>query len=124
MNAIFNAYQNKTLADDGAYMSADAKKFARDFKRRLTLNAKKRDMEVVNFSVNHYDFSGFIRKDGKYVYFSYDIPRWGEPINFYASGCTNGFLVRTAEHEKDYRGGNNNFTNLMHLLDKIEELLR
>lgn len=124
MNVIFNTYNNKTLMDAGSYMSDEAKKFARDFKRRLSLNAKKRGMEVVNFNTGHYYFSGFVKKDDKYVYFSYDIPRWEEPIDLHASGCSKGFLVRTAENEKDYHGGHNNFTNLIHFMDKVEELLR
>ncbi|MEE0930533.1 MAG: hypothetical protein UIM53_05990 [Acutalibacteraceae bacterium] len=119
MNNIFKQYNNRVLNDDGAYMSEDAKKFAKDFKRRLTFNAKKRGMEVANFSIGHYYISGFLKKNDKYVYFNYNIPRYYEEINFF----DRNFLIRTAADEKDYHGGYNNFTNLMNFMDTAEKLL-
>lgn len=124
MNRFFNQYEGTFIEDGGAYMSESAKKFARDFKRRLVANLKERDMELVKFTVGHYFISAFIKKNGRFVYLSYNTPRWGEPIRFNKTDALNGFLVRTAENEKDYHGGPNNFTNLIGLIDKAEELLR
>lgn len=124
MKKIYEQYHFKSVEDDGTYMSEEAKKFARDFKRRLSVNAKERGMSVVNFSVGHYFISSFLKRADKFVYFSYYIPRYEAPFDFNRQDCYEGFLVRTAEHEKDYRGGHNNFTNLLGLLDKAEELLR
>jgi len=45
--------------------------------------------------------SGFIEKNGKYVYLSISDSGLGKPI-----------LFRTAKNEKDYTGGSNNFANL------------
>lgn len=123
MEVVVRKYQNKILEDWGSVMSNEAKQFAKDFKRRLNLNAKNRKMEVVNFSVGHYFLSGFIKKNDKYVYFSYNIPRYETPINLYSRSCHSGFLVRSAEHEKDYRGGFNNFCNLPQFFDTVEYLL-
>lgn len=122
MEQIIKKYQNRALEDWGSVMSAEAKQFAKDFKRRLSFNAKKRGIEIVGWNVNHYDFSGFLKKNDKYVYFSYNIPRYEEPINL-LSRNHNGFLVRTAEHEKDYRGGYNNFCNILQFFDSVEYLL-
>ena len=51
-------------------------------------------MNLVEFHVGHYDFGGFAEKDGKYVYFSYNCPRYGTPINFEKTDCIEGFLSR------------------------------
>ena len=124
MEQLIKKYQNRTLEDWGSEMSPEAKQFAKDFKRRLTLNAKNKGIEVVNFSVSHYYFSGFLKKNDKYVYFSYDIPRYETPIDLYGLNPSNAFLVRTAKNEKDYRGGYNNFCHILQFFDLVEQLLR
>lgn len=123
MEQLIKKYQNRTLEDWGSEMSPEAKQFAKDFKRRLNLNANKRGLTLVSWSVNHYDFSGFLKKDDKYVYFSYDIPRYETPVDLYGLSPHNAFLVRTAKHEKDYRGGYNNFCNILQFFDMVENLL-
>lgn len=122
MKAILNKYQGKALEDWGSEMSPEAKQFTKDLKRRLSLNAKNRNMEVVNFKEGHYYISGFIKKNDKYVYFTYNFPRHGMEINLYDNGCWGGFLVRTAENEKDYNGGHNNFCNILQIFDTAERL--
>ena len=124
MEQIIKKYQNRALEDWGSVMSTEAKQFSKDFKRRLNLNLKKKGMEIVNFNTGHYYISGFIKKKDKYVYFTYNFPRHGMAINLHDNGCWGGILVRTAENEKDFTGGHNNFTNLLGLMDKIEELMR
>lgn len=71
---------------------------------------------------NHYDCSGFLCKDGKYIYISYSIPRYGEKINFDDSGYINGVLYRTAENDHDFHGGHNNFSSISNLPRKIIEM--
>ena len=123
METMIRKYQNKILEDWGSVMSPDAKQFAADFKRALTKQAKNRRMEVVAFKTNHYDFSGFLKKNDKCVYFSYNIPRYETPINLYSRSYMSGFLVRKADHEKDYKGGYNNFCNILQFFDTVEYLL-
>lgn len=81
-------------------------------------------MDVVGFIKGRYYISGFIRKDGKYAYFSYSVPRYGYPIDFNKTDACEGFLLRTAENEHDFRGGHNNFTNLSCFMDMLERLLK
>lgn len=123
MLEIIRKYNNKGVEDWGSVMSTEAKKFCSDFKRRLNMNCRKRGWELVKFSPNHYDFSGFIKKDDRYVYFNYNIPRGGNPMNLLSRSYHSGLLVRTAEHDKDYRGGYNNFCSLENFLDSVEYLL-
>ena len=86
--------------------------------------------ELVNQSYGHYDVSGFIRRNDKYVYFSYSNSlNYGgrtyvalKENNSY-SGCCTPLLIRTAKNDSDYRGGYNNFTSFENCQSLIERLL-
>ena len=126
MKKIYDQYNFKSVEDAGSTMSEEAKRFARDFKRRLVANTKARGIKVVGYTVGHYFISGFLFSENteKFVYFSYDIPRYEAPFDFNRKDCYEGFLVRSAKHARDFTGGHNNFTNLMGLMDKVEELMK
>ena len=69
-----------SIQDDGAYASKEFKSFYRQ-----CINAMKReipDAEFLNVHAGHYDLFGFIHKDGKYIYFSYSVPRGGNPNGY------------------------------------------
>ena len=76
----------------------------------------------VTLKPNHYDMSGFFKKDDKYVYWSFSAERYGTPTSLKKSGV-NGFLYRTAESDKDFRGGNNHFTDLSKLCVEAYSLI-
>ena len=65
------------------------------------------------------DWSGFIMKDGKYVYLSVSDFRWGGQDHW-----LNDILIRTAKHNKDYTGGMNHRTNIRDLVSKAESITR
>lgn len=114
-------YNGRTLEDDGAYNSSEFVQFAKDLKATIREVCKDNNAKLTNFSVGHYDVSGFIIKDGKYVYFSYSEPR-GCAIDFNKSDYANAFLIRTAEHNRDYRGGGNHFCNIFHFAEMLNKL--
>lgn len=90
------------------------------FHRLLILSIKRslpRGAKLVNVSRNHYESSGFIEKDGKFVYFSISDVR-GFPGEWYKN-----ILIRTARHEKDYTGGSNGYTTLERFADKVGDML-
>lgn len=124
MQKIYKKYQGVAIEDDLAYVSKEFKQFAFYFKKRLKVNLEDRGMDLVEFHAGHYDFDGFVEKDGKYVYFYYNCPRYGARIDFEKSGCLEGFLYRTAKNEKDFRGGMNHFTDLLHLVPDMEQLIQ
>ena len=76
---------------------------------------------------NHYDMSGFFKKSygskTRYVYWSFSVSRYDTPTNLDKTDCTNGFLYRTAEHERDFTGGHNHFCNFMQLCDNALDLI-
>lgn len=119
---FFDKYHYSVIADAGAYPSDEFKKFARDMKAAMKKSATEKGYTLLSFNRGHYSVFGFFEKDGKYVYFSFDCPRYGLPVNLSASDAMNGFLYRTAASAKDYTGGSNNFTNWNRLFDSVSRL--
>ena len=66
--------------------------------------------------LNAYYFSGFINKNGKYVYISSVDTRfwsdWKEQI-----------LIRYAKNDRDYIGGSNSCVSMSNLANKIKKML-
>lgn len=112
MNTFMRKWKNACVEDDGAYMSKEAKSFCNSFKKMMQRESLKREYELVSVNVGHYYLSGFVKKDNLFVYFSYNIPRYGECVDFYTRDCHNGCLVRYAKNEKDFTGGQNSFCSL------------
>jgi len=87
-----------------------------DFKklveRNLPPNAK-----LVDYIRGFYCVSGFIERDGKFVYFSISDIRHFQPI------LSNAILVRTAKDSHDYTGGINNFADLAGFEPLVDRLL-
>ena len=116
----FKRWNGKKIEDWGSIQSDDAKAFYRAFKNYLKRTFP--DCEIIGFKPNHYDCSGFINKDGNYIYISHSIDRSKERVDFNDSGVMSGVLYRTADGPKDYRGGQNNFCSLYKLEDCIKAL--
>lgn len=115
MNTFRSKWNNKSVDDMGSVMSKEAKSFVTAFRNMLKRELEPEGIEIVEFTPNHYDCSGFVRKDDKYIYISYSIPRYGEIIDFDVSGYANGVLYRTATSDHDYHGGMNRFSSIKDL---------
>lgn len=92
------------------YKTPEFKAFARNFKAAIRKELQNAGAELVELLVGHFDLSGFYRVNGKLGYFSlFDVrggdmrARIGEPERI---------MFRTAEHEKDYSGGRNNWAKI------------
>ena len=109
------AFKNWTFSSGGT-TGIDFKRFAQLFrnhiKKHLPENAK-----LVNFSKGHYYVSGFIEKNGNYIYFSVS------DVRFFPNEWNQQILIRTAEHEKDYTGGSNEYTTLEQFKENVSKLL-
>ena len=103
MDRFIKEYHGKKLIDWGAQNSSDFLSFARKFKNYLKRSVSPYGIDVAEFYVGHYYISGFVEKEGKFVYFNYDFPR-GQKIDTDVRGCHGGVLIRTAKDVKDYRG--------------------
>jgi len=92
------------IEDMGGYNSEDFKKLAGEFKKEMTKQLKTIDAKITAYSVGHYYVSGFFRtSNDKCYYFS---------LSDIRNGFVENLLYRTAEHEKDYSGGSNQYVTL------------
>ena len=89
--------------------------FARDFKKHI-LSVLPDGTELVNWNKNHFEVSGFIKRDSKYVYFSI------RDVRFWQDAWYNDIMVRIAGHEEDYTGGRNCDTTLPAFIEAVEDL--
>ena len=101
----------------GCYTGEDYKSFQRKYINYLRALCKENGWELIVSSKSHYWFSIFIRNQaGKYLYLCIS------DVRFFKNEWYNHILIRTAEHEKDYRGGGNNYTSLPNLTRTAEWL--
>ena len=112
VQGFMKKYQGKILQDDGAYKSKEFINFAKDFRSVIKDLADTIDATIESWNVGHYYVSGFLEKEGKYIYFYYNEPRH-MPIDLLRSDAHMGILYRTAKGSKDYTGGCNQFCNLL-----------
>jgi len=89
--------------------SRDLKKFV---ERNLPPNAK-----LADYIRGFYCVSGFIERDGKFVYFSIS------DIRHFPNKGVADILVRTAKDSHDYTGGINNFADLAGFEPLVDRLL-
>ena len=101
----------------GSYTGEDYKQFQNKYINYLRSLCVQNGWELVKAGRNHYEFTAFIKKDDRYVYFSIS------DVRFFRNDWYNHILIRTALDERDYLGGNNNYTRLPNLKDAIGNLL-
>lgn len=106
---------------DFLYIEENSKAY-KDFfsigKKMLKQICANHGWQLVSFNKNYFYFSAFIKnvENGKYCYVSTSDIRTRNPLQ--------SILVRTAEHEKDFRGGGNSFANLDFLEHQIGLMLK
>lgn len=115
-------YNGYVIEDAGAYASEDFKKFARTFRGILKAEMESIGAELVSYSIGHYFVSVFVKKSEKYIYISYDCPRYGQAIDFSRNGVADGILYRKAKDTKDFRGEKNHFCSMSKLTESINGL--
>ena len=100
------AYLYRRIEDYGGTTSPDYKTFERKYRNYIKKVASENDGELVKFNPSHYEFSCFVRRNGKYVYISIS------DVRYWHNQWYNNILIRTAQNDKDYRGGSNNYCSL------------
>ena len=93
----------------GCYTGDDYKSFERKYKNYLKSVCNDNGWELVKFSPNHYEFTCFIKKEDKYIYFSIS------DVRYFKNQWYSNILVRTAKDDRDYTGGSNQHTSLEEL---------
>lgn len=118
---FYTKWQLSVLADGGAYVSREYRSFQTALIREISNYAKAVDATVVSNIKGHYDTSCFVGRNGKFVYISHSsgLSRMADGVRI----NLDSFLIRTAKHEKDYTGGNNQYCRLSKLQSMIDKLL-
>lgn len=112
-------WNGKKLLDTGSYVSKDFSTFQNAFKRQMKTIAEDMGATLVSFNKGHYYMSGFIEKNGHYVYFCYSRIWNRSTPNLMDNGS---MYVRTAKDAKDFRGGMNHnisFYNCPTIINKL-----
>lgn len=119
MDKFLKEYHGKTIRDDGAYMSEEAKSFFRKMKGYVKRISP--DFTIEKWSVGHYAVSFFLVKhdSNDTIYVSYDLPRGNIPVDIHKTGPMFGVLYRRAKDTNDYKGGLNHFCSLANFADTL-----
>ena len=114
-------YQFESSTEKTKEFTSFATKFKNVIKSILEETNPNCETILDSFNVGHFQVSGFIKNqtNNKFVYFSIFDVRCGN-VRY---DVLNQILVRTAEHNKDFRGGINCYTELENFKVKLEQLL-
>lgn len=118
---FYTKWQNAILADAGAYVSKEYRSFQTALVREISKYATTVGAKVISNLKGHYNTSCFIERNGKFVYISHSsgLSRIGHSVKIELDS----FLIRTAQHAKDYRGGQNQYCDITNLQSMIDNLL-
>lgn len=100
----------------GSYTGKDYKTFQTKYINYLKSICNDNNWQITNVHKNHYTFSLFIKSKNKYIYFSICDVRYNQNQWWYH------VLLRTAQNDSDFTGGQNNFSNLPNITNKIKYL--
>lgn len=109
-------YTHRAIEDWGCCVSDDFKSFARKWRNYLKRVCNANGWDLVDFSANHYECSWFIKNGDKYIYCSFS------DVRYFSNEWYKLILYRTAQNDRDYRGGSNNYTDLHHLESSLSNM--
>ena len=115
-NKLISDYQGFHFSSGGT-TGDDYKKFQTKSRNVLKAAAAAIDAELISFSKSHYEYSAFVERDGKFAYVSIS------DVRHFQDQWINRVLVRSAQHEKDYSGGSNSYTEFNDLATALERVL-
>jgi len=94
-------------------ITPEFKSFVRWFR---TLMKEIWEVDSKSFKAGHFDTSGFIKINDKYIYVSIT------DVRFNQNWWLNSVLYRTAKDNNDYTGGSNHYSDLEKLEENIKYL--
>ena len=103
---FYTKWQNAILADAGGYVSKEYRSFQTALVREISKYATAVGAQVA---------SNFV-----YISHSSTLARMGGGVRVELDS----FLIRTAQHAKDYRGGYNQYCDMANLQSMMDDLLK
>ena len=116
---LVKKYNGRTLQDDGCVVSREYRYFQNAFHKAMGAIAESIGAKVVKTYNGHYDMSGFIERDGKFVYYCYSVIWLRTNVRL---DDRSAMYVRSAKSVTDFHGGSNNhvaFVDCANVIDKI-----
>jgi len=121
MEKFVKKYDEKSIQDDINYNSKEFFAMAKAFRKMLERTFP--EYAIAKFCVGHYYISGFLQRNGNYIYFSWNVPRHNRPIQLKNPiYLEDKLLFRTANSDNDYCGSCNNYTSVADMKKAIEKL--
>lgn len=117
IDKLIKDYSGHTFSSGGE-TGSDYKTFEKKYKNILKEIADNINANLIDFSKNHYTFSAFIERDDSFAYISIS------DVRHFNNEWKDNILVRTAKYANDFSGGQNSFTNLKKLEQKIDNTLK
>ena len=101
----------------GPHTGEDYKSFEGKYINYLKTILNENGWELIKVNKNHYEFSAFFKHESRYVYMAIsDVRYWNNEWH-------NHILIRTAQNEVDYHGGQNHYCSLQNLIASINNLI-
>jgi hypothetical protein len=97
------------------------RKYQQAFFRAMKAICKDLNANIVNKTNGHYFESLIVERNGHYVYISQEHHLGGRAVVDLTH--RNRFLIRTAAHATDYRGGSNDYVEWKDIARKLDEML-
>lgn len=114
MNSLKN-YLNYEFSS-GSYVGEDFVSFSTKFRNHIKKTLPE-GYTLHSYNRGHYDISGVIKTNtDKFIYFS------TSDVRYFKNEWYNNILIRTMAHDKDWRGGQNQYTNLENFSENIKKL--
>ena len=112
---MLDKWYDKEIEDYGGYTSPMYEEFQRDYRNTIKDFCKKINMKLHDFHKNHYEFCAVLQDidTQKYYYISIS------DVRFWKNEWADNILYRTMEHDKDWRGGSNCYSNLEDLPNNL-----
>ena len=113
--------EGKKLEDSGSVVSKEYAGFQAEFKKVICHLADGVKARLVAYHNGHYDMSGFLQRNDKFVYFNYCGNIYERATPFLQDGA---ILIRKAQGIRDFTGGSNFYTSLSEFQRLANRLLR
>ena len=121
---FIKTWNGRRLEDWGSTVSKEFKSFQQAMKREVKRLAEDKGATLADWHNGHYDMSGFVERDGLYVYFCYSNLDRTKVSLTPGEGWYTAFYMRTAEGPKDFHGGSNNNVAFSQFAETMEKLFR
>ena len=118
IDTFLRKWYNNIFENYGGVTSPEYEEFQKGYKKVLTELANEIDFILYQFNKNHYEFSAVLQdtKTNKFYYISIS------DVRYWKNEWADRILYRTMEHDHDWHGGLNHYSDLKNLKTNLLKL--